>query len=185
VGAGLVCRADADWNFITFYAAPEQADAVETFARIGVYREGVLTMVASGTEPIRLGVGYNRFSLEFFSGQMRGAVETDGGTHELSAPCVELPFPGHTGLVQHTTIPLAQETLPTVTRADDFEFDVFLCHSGLQKSRYVVPCVSAALGGSGWARAEYVPQLLRDKRRAFYPNKTEFEHFLRFLEQRG
>jgi hypothetical protein len=267
VGAGLVCRADTDWNFITFYTAPEQADAVESFARFGVYREGVLTMVASGSEPIRLGAGYNRFSLEFFSGQLRGTVVTDDGTYELSARCVELPFPGYTGvvrlygagmlaakvLVQHTTIPLAQETLPTVTRADDFEFDVFLCHAGadkatvrkivemfrsrgisywldeerigygqgiaekigdgLQKSRYVVPCVSAAFGGSGWARAEYnsvlnaelsgdtkrvviplvlddsdaeyVPPLLRDKRRAFYTNKTEFEHFLRFLEQRG
>lgn len=82
---------------------------------------------------------------------------------------------------------------------------------GLQRSHYVVPCVSANLAASNWTRAEYnailnaefsgetiriviplvldesdaenVPLLLRDKKRAFYANKAEFEHFLQFLLQ--
>ena len=266
VGAGLVCRADRDWNYVAFYTAPEEADADVTFARFGVCQEGVLTTIAAAPEPIRLGTGYNRFSLEFFSDQLRGEIETEAGVCELRTRCVAMPFPGHAGLVrlygaglmatnvlvQHTTIPLAQEALPVPQPGGEFEFDVFLCHAsedkavvrdiadvfqsrgitcwldekqiaygegavakieeGLQRSRYVVPCVSANLAARGWTRAEYnavinaelsgdtkrtviplvldesdaehVPLLLRDKRRAFYANKTEFEHFLRFLEQR-
>ena len=80
---------------------------------------------------------------------------------------------------------------------------------GLQKSRYVVPCVSANLSRSGWPRAEYgailnaelsgdstrvviplklddssdnvIPLLLRNKRRVMYSNKVEYAEFLRFL----
>ncbi|GAA0947136.1 toll/interleukin-1 receptor domain-containing protein [Virgisporangium aurantiacum] len=262
VGAGLVCRADKHWNFVAFYTAPEDADSKSTFARLGVYEEGVLTNVATSNEPVMLGTRYNRFSLEFFSGLIRGQIETDDGVHELGTTCVARPFPGYAGLVrlygaglmvanvviQPTTIPLTQDAAPP---ADPFDFDVFLCHSsadkdlvlgvakafeengiaywldekqirfgdavaakiedGLQRSRYVVPCLSAQFASSGWTRAEYsailnaelsgdatrtviplvldesdaenVPALLRDKKRAFYANKTEFEHFLRFLVQ--
>jgi hypothetical protein len=82
---------------------------------------------------------------------------------------------------------------------------------GLQKSRYVVPCISKKLGSSNWARAEYgailnaefsgqtdrrviplalddtgegIPLLLRDRRRVSYRNKVEFEEFTRFLTSR-
>lgn len=267
VGAGLICRADDGWNFVAFYTAPDDADAEVTFARFGVYREGVLTNIATSDEPITLGVGYNRFSLEFFSGQLRGAIETADGVHQLTATCVEMPFAGYTGLlrlygsalmatgvvVQATSIPLVPAAPANDETAESPDFDVFLCHSsedkvvvrevakafeaagirywldeeqitygqgvaeaiesGLQRSRYVVPCVSPNLKSSGWTRAEYnailnaefsgdstrlviplvldesdaenVPLLLRDKRRAFYVNKTEFEHFLRFLVRGG
>ncbi|MEO3808993.1 toll/interleukin-1 receptor domain-containing protein [Sphaerisporangium sp. B11E5] len=266
VGAGLVCRADDSWNFVAFYTAPEEADSPATFARFGVYNEGALTSVVNLDEPIVLGTGYNRFSLEFFSGQLRGEIKTKDGHYELLTTCVAQPFPGHAGLlrlygtglmatdviVQRTTIPLTQEAVAAEPVATQYDFDVFLCHSGtdkdlvrliakafaandirywldeeqltygdgvatkiadgLQRTRYVVPCISANLAKSGWARAEYnailnaefsgdtariviplvldesdaenVPILLRDKKRAFYANKTEFEHFLRFLTQR-
>jgi hypothetical protein len=267
VGAGLVCRADEHWNFVAFYTAPAEADAESTFARFGVYRDGVLTNIATSEQPIKLGTGYNRFSLEFFSGQLRGEIGTPGGTHELATACVEMPFPGCAGIVrlygsglmaadvvvQHTTIPLAEAQAEPGQSADDYDFDAFLCHSsadkdmvreiakvfaaagisywldeeqikygqgviekiedGLNRSRYVIPCVSANLATSGWTRGEYsailnaefsgdpsrtviplvldesdaenVPLLLRDKKRAYYINKTEFEHFLRFLQQRS
>jgi hypothetical protein len=45
-------------------------------------------------------------------------------------------------------------------------------------SRSVVPLI---LDDSG---SEYIPLFLRDKRRAYYENKTEFSHFLQFLLQR-
>jgi len=148
VGAGLVCRADQDWNFVAFYTAPEEADEAVTFARFGVCQEGVLTTIAAAPEPIRLGTGYNRFSLEFFSDQLRGEIETEQGTCELRTRCVAMPFPGHAGLVrlygaglmatnvvvQHTTIPLAQEALPAPQPGGEFEFDVFLCHASEDKA---------------------------------------------------
>jgi hypothetical protein len=265
VGAGLVCRADDGWNFVAFYTAPDEVDADSTFARIGVYREGVLSNIATAKEPIKLGTRYNHFSLEFFSGQVRGQIETEDGTCELSTTCVVLPFPGYCGLlrlygaalmaanivVQRTTIPLTQAMLDSGQNVENPDFDVFLSHSsadseivrgvaksfrargisywldeeqlgygdrvtekiedGLRRSRYVVPCISARFADSGWTRGEYgailnaefsgeservviplvldesdaenVPLLLRDKKRAFYANKTEFEHFLRFLTQ--
>jgi len=81
---------------------------------------------------------------------------------------------------------------------------------GLQRSRYVVPCLSESLAQSGWTRAEYgavlnaefsgastrtviplkltesmadsaIPLLLRDKKRVLYPNRMEFAQFVRFL----
>jgi hypothetical protein len=262
VGAGLVCRADEHWDFVAFYTAPAEAGD-STFARFGVYRDGVLTNIAAAEQPITLGTGYNRFSLEFFSGQLRGEIKTQDGTHELSTTCVEMPFPGYAGIVrlygaslmatdvivQHTAIPLAAGSAAPGQDPDDYDFVAFLCHSsadaevirdiansfassgisywldeeqltfgqgvsekiedGLKRSRYVIPCVSANFAASGWTRkeysailnaefsgdtgrtviplvlddsdAEYVPLLLRDKKRAYYENKTEFEHFLRFL----
>ena len=84
---------------------------------------------------------------------------------------------------------------------------------GLKRSRYVIPCVSAKFASSGWTRGEFsailnaefsgdpsrsviplvldesdaenVPLLLRNKKRAYYINKTEFKHFLQFLQQRS
>ncbi|QYC41330.1 TIR domain protein [Nonomuraea coxensis DSM 45129] len=265
VGAGLVCRADGSWNFVAFYTAPEDAGSEVTYARFGVYQEGILTNTLSSEEPVVLGTGFNRFSLEFFSGDLRGEIHTEKGVCELRTTCVQMPFPGHAGLlrlygaglmakdvvVQPTTIRLSQEAAPAEHEEDRPGFDVFLCHAGadketvkdiarelaaggitywldaeqfsfgdrvaekiedgLRRSRYVVPCLSAAFAASGWTRGEYnavlnaelsgdtmrtviplvlddsdaanVPLLLRDKRRAYYANKTEWEHFLRFLGQ--
>lgn len=267
VGAGLVCRADDHWNFIAFYTAPAEASAESTFVRFGVYHDGVLTNIATAEQPITLGTGYNRFSLEFFSGQLRGEIRAPDGTRELATICVEMPFPGFAGIVrlygsglmaadivvQHTKIPLAEAQPEPDQSVNEYGFDAFLCHSsadkevvreiakalaaagisywldeeqikygqgvsqkiedGLKRSRYVIPCVSSNLATSGWTRAEYsailnaefsndpsrtviplvldesdaeyVPLLLRDKKRAYYNNKTEFEHFLRFLQQRS
>jgi internalin A len=81
---------------------------------------------------------------------------------------------------------------------------------GLQKSRYVIPCLSKNLNASGWTRAEYgsilntvfsgnsrrnviplkldncedddIPFLLRDKKRVTYSDKTDFAKFIKFLE---
>jgi hypothetical protein len=262
VGAGLVCRADGSWNFVAFYTAPAEPDSDLTFARFGVCREGILATVATSDKSIRLGTSTNKFSLEFFSGQLRGQIDTADDSLELRANCVEMPFPGSVGLfrlygsalmatqvvVQQTSISLVEEP----TKPEGFDFDVFICHSkndrelinslaetfsargisywldeeqinfgdgvtqkiadGLRRSRFVVPCVSESLETSGWTRAEYsailnaefsgdstrvviplvldesdaknVPILLRDKRRAFYANKTEFEHFVEFLLRR-
>lgn len=267
VGAGLVCRADDHWNFIAFYTAPAEASAESTFPRFGIYQDGVLTNIATAEQPITLGTGYNRFSLEFFSGQLRGEIRAQDGTRELATVCAEMPFPGYAGIVrlygsglmvadivvQHTAIPLAEAQAEPGQPVNEYEFDAFLCHSsadkevvrdiakalaaagisywldeeqikygqgvsqkiedGLKRSRYVIPCVSSNLATSGWTRgeysailnaefsgdlsrtiiplvldesdAEYVPLLLRDKKRAYYNNKTEFEHFLRFLQQRS
>ena len=264
VGAGLVCRADRRWNFLSFYTAPEDASSEETFARFGVYEEGLLTNIATAETPITLGIGFNMFSLEFYSGQLTGQIETENASSTLSVNCPYFPFPGFVGLVRlyasgviaqsfsthQATIPFTASNIPSAKPFADSEFDVFLCHSsddkeivrniakqladsgitywldeeriaygnriterieeGLQRSRFVVPCISMNLGRSGWSRAEYgailnaelsgnleqsvvplvldesdgrnVPLLLRDKRRAFYINKTEFQHFLQFLK---
>ncbi|MBT2384610.1 toll/interleukin-1 receptor domain-containing protein [Streptomyces sp. ISL-11] len=140
-GAGLVCRADTDWTFLTFHTAPEGPDDAATVARIGIFREGALTPVAALAEPVELSRGYNRFSLEFFSGQVRGEIRAGDRTYELHANCPHLPFPGRVGVVkfygtgvliksvtaERTEMPFA---VPQQERAGgEFEYDVFLCHS--------------------------------------------------------
>jgi formylglycine-generating enzyme required for sulfatase activity len=82
---------------------------------------------------------------------------------------------------------------------------------GLNKSKYVIPCLSKDLNTSGWTRAEYgailnaefsgnseriviplmldncdvndIPALLRDKRRVIYLDKTDFDGFINFLKK--
>lgn len=81
---------------------------------------------------------------------------------------------------------------------------------GLQKSRYVIPCLSKNLITSGWTREEYgailhaefsgnfkriviplkldnckeddIPFLLRSKKRVKYSDKTDFNDFIKFLK---
>lgn len=82
---------------------------------------------------------------------------------------------------------------------------------GLEKSRYIIPCLSKNLKASGWTRSEYgailnaefsgnsertviplkldncedsdIPLLLRDKKRVTYSNKIEFNEFIKFLKK--
>ncbi|WP_194238657.1 toll/interleukin-1 receptor domain-containing protein [Streptomyces spongiae] len=141
-GAGLVCRADRDWTFVAFYTAPQDVSEGTTVARLGVFQEGVLTPVAQLAEPVELERGYNHFSLEFFSGQMRGEIRAGDRTYELTAACPHVPFAGHAGLVkfygagvlatswsvERTRIPF----VPAASRRKEgqvFQYDVFLCHA--------------------------------------------------------
>jgi len=83
---------------------------------------------------------------------------------------------------------------------------------GLQKSKYVLPCLSKNLNTSGWTRAEYgailyaefsgnsesrvvplklddcevsdIPIFLRDKRRVTYSNINEFNEFIELLKNK-
>jgi TIR domain len=172
VGAGLVCRADENWNFVAFYTAPESLESDATFLRFGVYREGALTNIATSEDAVTLGKGYNRFSLEFFSGQLRGEVKTESGTHELAATCVEMPFPGYAGIVrlygaglmvtdlvvQQTTIPLTEAPVKQPDEAEPkFDFDVFLCHAGADKQTVrEISAIFASHGITYWLDEEQI-----------------------------
>ncbi|MGW6285340.1 toll/interleukin-1 receptor domain-containing protein [Streptomyces sp. NPDC055107] len=142
-GAGLVCRADRDWTFVAFYTAPQvQGETRTTVARIGVFREGTLTTVAQLPEAVVLSPGYHHFSLEFFSGTIRGEIQTGENRYELQADVPHVPFPGYAGLirlygagvlarrmaVERTELPFAAP--PAAGRAGrGFEYDAFLCHA--------------------------------------------------------
>jgi hypothetical protein len=85
-----------------------------------------------------------------------------------------------------------------------------MIEQGLEKSHYIVPCISANLARSNWTFAEFgamlnaelsgdtnrivviplklddcsdseIPLLLRDKKRVVYTNRVEFAEFVRFL----
>lgn len=141
VGAGLICRADLDWTFVTFYTAPQGAADETTVARFGVFREGMLIPVAQLREPVRLARGYNHFTLEFFSGRMRGEIRAENRIYELTAVCPHVPFPGYVGLVKFygagvlaKSWSMEQTVLPFVSAAsrrvrEQAKWDVFLCHT--------------------------------------------------------
>lgn len=143
-GAGLVCRADLGWTFVAFHTISADPTEPTALARFSVFQEGVLVPVAELPEPITLSRGYNHFSLEFYSGRMRGEIRTEKQKYELLATCPHVPFPGHVGLVKFYGAGLvaksvtAEETLmPFVTSVErertrtrqDFAYDVFLCHA--------------------------------------------------------
>ena len=262
-GGGLICRGDEYWTFLAFYTSPAIAEKDSDIARIGLFKEGLFTQVATSNEPVHLTDDFNHFELEFFSGRLRGEIRTAEKAYELSAVCPHIPFPGYVGLVKFygadilvKNVLIEKTDMPFATAVSNisrqFEYDVFLCHSsadkpiveqiarnlrnagitywldgeqikfgdqitakieeGLQKSRYIVPCVSANVSVSGWARAEYgavlnaelsgvservviplrlddcnerdLPLLLRDKKRVTYSNKIEMAEFVQFLRRR-
>lgn len=167
-GGGLICRANDSWTCVAFYVAPATDSADSTVARIGVFQEGILRPVAALGEPVRLSAGYNRFVLEFYSGQIRGEISGDGGTYELITACPHVPFPGYPGLVkfygttmiakdfsvQPTDIPF----IPPPSQSDDpFIYDVFLCHSGKDAERVrAVADLLKTKGVTYWLDAEQI-----------------------------
>ncbi|RSD10457.1 toll/interleukin-1 receptor domain-containing protein [Amycolatopsis eburnea] len=166
-GAGLVCRADSAWSFLAFYTAPAEGPPDSTFARIGVFKEGLFVPVAVSAEPVVLSRRANRFSLEFFSGHVRGEIVAGDRTYELSATVPHLPFPGLAGLVKFYRATLQAREF-TATMSDipspsqvappaEYDFDVFLCHSTPDKP--VVTELAARLAGAGltyWLDAERI-----------------------------
>ena len=82
-GAGLVCRADDLWSFLAFYVAPAEESATSTVARIAAFRYGRLVPVASLLEPVILDDELVHFSLEFYSGRVRG--ELRGASYTTSS----------------------------------------------------------------------------------------------------
>ncbi|WP_166682920.1 toll/interleukin-1 receptor domain-containing protein [Streptomyces aquilus] len=141
-GAGLICRANKDWTFVAFYTTPHDPAADTTVARLSVFQEGMLTAVAQLDEPVLLDRGYNRFTLEFYSGQVRGEIRAGERTYEITASCAHVPFPGYTGLIKFYGAGVLARSwatertrIPFVTadarrkEGQMFEYDVFLCHA--------------------------------------------------------
>ncbi|MFE0401470.1 toll/interleukin-1 receptor domain-containing protein [Streptomyces nigra] len=169
VGAGLVCRADPHWTFVTFYTAPQGAADETTVARFGVFREGTLIPVAQLQEPVRLARGYNHFTLEFFSGRMRGEIRAEDRTYELTATCPHVPFAGYSGLVkfygagvlakswsmEQTVLPIVSAN--SVTARKRAKWDVFLCHTTGAKEEVKELARALAKGGiTYWLDSEQI-----------------------------
>lgn len=142
-GAGLVCRADDSWSFISFYVAPSEKAATSTVARLGAMRYGNLVPIAVASEPVLLEDDYAHFSLEFFSGQLRGVIRSGSKTYSVSARASHVPFSGFCGLLKMygaevvATNILIERTEMQFSAShvakQNFDFDVFLCHSSADK----------------------------------------------------
>ncbi|TBR56517.1 hypothetical protein B4U84_29395 [Westiellopsis prolifica IICB1] len=262
-GAGLIFRADDSWTFLAFHTAPSANGGDFTLARISLFKQGMFSEIVASSEEVYLDDDFNQFSLEFFSGKVRGEIKTSQKIYELTYTCPYIPFPGYVGLVkfygtgvsvknvriEKTELPFEEKHSRKIK--NNFKYDVFICHSsqdkpfildniipefqqqgitywfdaeqikfgdpitqkiedGLQKSKYVLPCLSENLAQSGWTRAEYgsilnaefsgnservtipikldncsdndIPFLLRDKKRVEYSNQVEFAEFMKFLK---
>lgn len=144
-GAGLICRADSDWTFLGLYTAPYASDGEFTSARIGLFKQGVFSQLVTLNEEVYLDEEFNRFSLEFFSGHIRGEITTSERTYEITHTCPHIPFPGHVGLVKFYSTGVTVKNIfiektdmsfekKSERKTDAFEYDVFICHSSKDKS---------------------------------------------------
>lgn len=143
-GAGLICRADGLWTFLAFYTAPNSKENRYTVARLGLFKQGLFAPIATLNEEIYLDEDYNQFSLEWFSGKIRGEIKTSTNTYEVIRTCPHIPFSGYAGLVkfygagvlakniqiEKTDIPFEEKRKQKMKQ---FNFDVFVCHSSNDK----------------------------------------------------
>lgn len=143
-GAGIICRADSSWSFLTFYTAPYADNGEFTSARIGLFKQGVFSPLVTLNEEVYLDEEFNQFSLEFFSGHIRGEIITSERTYEITHTCPQIPFPGHVGLVKFYSTGVSAKNIfiektdmsfekKTIQKTDTFEYDVFICHSSKDK----------------------------------------------------
>lgn len=139
-GAGLVCRANDQWTFLAFYTAPGDSGSESTTARLGLFKEGVFSQLLALPEEVFLDKSYNRFTLEFYSGNIRGEIRTGEKIHEMTCSSPHIPFPGYAGLVKFygAAVRVKNVTIEATEmrfrqevneEMDDFAFKVFVCHS--------------------------------------------------------
>lgn len=138
-GAGIICRADEQLNFLALYVAPTESSASNTVVRIGAMTKGHLLPIAAARERVVLAEGFAYFSLEFYSGLVRGELRTKDRTYQINATVPHLPFPGYCGVVKmygaevaitDFTVEKTEMQFSEPRREGSFDFDIFLCHSG-------------------------------------------------------
>lgn len=144
VGTGLVCRADNLWTFLAMYVASyDQTDALSM--NIGIWKQGIFDLIVSKREEIYLDDGFNHFSLEFSSGNIKGEIGTSKKTYTLEYQVPHISFPGYAGLVKFygtevtaKNVKIEQTSYPElasgVTKMTTYQYDVFVSHSSQDKS---------------------------------------------------
>ncbi|USX49074.1 toll/interleukin-1 receptor domain-containing protein [Lentzea sp. HUAS12] len=142
-GAGVVCRADDLRSLVAFYIICDPATPGVFSVRVTAFKFGTTVAMAALTEPFELTDDEAHFSLQFFSGTLRGEVRSGDRVATIERLVPEIPFSGHAGLVRFYDCPvfargvaveeigtrpvLPDETVANATR--QYEYDVFLSHA--------------------------------------------------------
>ena len=149
-GAGLVCRADEMWTYLALYAyTATSTEGKSTVLRIAVFKQGAFLHIKTLKGKIELDKGFNHFSLDFFSGQIRGEIATTKKTYTLECLVPHIPFPGYVGLIrfygtgiiaQNIKIERINYPLIPLVKSDDlvgksktYTYDVFISHASNDK----------------------------------------------------
>lgn len=162
--AGLVCRADEHWTFLAFYAL-HNPNADATVMGLGLCDKGSFRPIFALKEKILLDDGYNRFSLEFFSGQVVGRIVTTKKEYQLVIGAPHVAFPGYVGLVKLygsevvvKNFQAQEKTAPAEAKEGSvYKYDVFISHSS--EDNAVVKQITADFRNEGvkyWVDAEQI-----------------------------
>lgn len=142
-GAGLICRADDLWTFLAMYVTTsDQKDFMAM--RIGFWKQGMFNIIVSKKENIYLDDDFNHFSLDFFSGFIKGEITTSVKTYTLEYLAPHIPFPGYVGLVKFygagitaKNIKIESRSYPNIalgaTKVKTYKYDIFISHSSKDK----------------------------------------------------
>lgn len=142
-GSGLICRANKYYNFLAFFTTPN-TKGNSSSASIGMLKQGCFYQLAESNGDVYLDNGFNRFSLEFYSGNIRAEIKTKKEIYEIKGVYPNIPFPGYVGLIRLysanvvvrdikisvTSMPFGKKFLG---KAPSSQFDVFICHSSKDK----------------------------------------------------
>lgn len=142
-GAGVVCRADDLRSLVAFHVISDPATPGVFSVRVTAFKFGTVVAMAALTEPFDLTNDEAHFSLQFFSGTLRGEVRSGGRVATIERLVPEIPFSGHAGLVRFYDCPVfardvaveeigTRPVLPdeSVTNGThQYKYDVFLSHA--------------------------------------------------------
>jgi hypothetical protein len=162
--AGLVCRADEHWTFLTVYVL-YNPNTDSAFMGLGVCDRGSFRPIFALKEKVSIYDDYNRFSLEFFSGRIIGTIRMAEREYKIDQIMPHVAFPGYVGLVKlygaEVTVKnfQPQEAITPVEseRGSVYNFDVFICHSS--KDKPIIEQIATDFRNRGvkcWVDAEQI-----------------------------
>lgn len=168
-GAGLVCRADERWTFLALYVVATKTETPTTSLMIGACKEGIFDVLAIlKEENLALDDDFNLFSLQFFSGHIKGEVNTSQKSYVLECLAPQIPFPGYMGLVKFygcgitaKNIEIEKMDYSHITSGKGnmkkYKYDVFISHSS--KDQPLVEQIVEDLRAAGityWVDSEQI-----------------------------
>lgn len=141
--AGLICRADSLWSFITLYIYAPTPGVDEVVPILASYRFGHFIPLAIGQQKLALKDSQLQMSLRYYSGKLTGVAISDDQKSVVETVASHNPFPGYVGVMRFYQAevyvkefefkPILKDSKSMLKQT--YKWDVFISHSSKDKTK--------------------------------------------------